>query len=250
MPSHDPECLLYELGITLPEQIDIEAIAQYCGATVLHEPLKGCEGRLLGYHNKAIITVNHNASPRRRRFSAAHELGHWMKHRGEVALVCESDQLIREWAGHRKEGAANRYAAELLLPRYLFKPMLKDKPLTFATINTLATRFQTSLTATAIRLVQFTNRHAVLICSSQEGRTWFEPSKSVTAHQNWPRRTVSPKSAAYTLLHRDEEPAGPKSVPASVWFGGEEAARAVVMEDTIRITSQLVLSLVVWSNVE
>lgn len=123
--------------------------------------------------------------------------------------------------GTAKKGPRIDTPLNCSFPRYLFKPMLKDKPLTFATINTLATQFQTSLAATAIRLVQFTNRHAVLICSSQEGRTWFEPSKSVTAHQNWPRRTVSPKSAAYTLLHRDEEPAGPKSVSASVWFGGK-----------------------------
>lgn len=33
--------LLRELGITEPEDIKIEAIAQYCGATIVYEPLRG-----------------------------------------------------------------------------------------------------------------------------------------------------------------------------------------------------------------
>lgn len=53
-----PDALLAELGIVEPADIRIEAIAQYCGATVVYEPLTGCEAYIAGHGNRAIITVN------------------------------------------------------------------------------------------------------------------------------------------------------------------------------------------------
>ena len=50
--------LLDALGITNAREIDVEAIAQYCGATILYEPLQGCEARILGYGDRAVITIN------------------------------------------------------------------------------------------------------------------------------------------------------------------------------------------------
>lgn len=44
-------------------------------------------------------------------FTTAHELGHWIWHRGKEVLICDHDQLTREWTGNNKEVAANRYAA-------------------------------------------------------------------------------------------------------------------------------------------
>ena len=40
--------LLWELGISAPDEIDIEAIAQYCGATIVYEELHGCVERFSG----------------------------------------------------------------------------------------------------------------------------------------------------------------------------------------------------------
>ena len=43
-----PAAILEELGITEPEDLDIEAIAQSCGATIVYERLDGCAARILG----------------------------------------------------------------------------------------------------------------------------------------------------------------------------------------------------------
>lgn len=248
MFADDPQSLLKALHVTAPHAIDIEAIAQYCGATVMYEQLEGCEGRIIGHRNRAIITVDERATVSRKRFSAAHELGHWMKHRGKVALVCNNEQLICKWEGRDRESVANRYAAELLLPHYLFQPLVKDKPLTFETVRKLAEQFDTSITATAMRLVQLTDRPAALICASEHGRAWFELSPSAKAAQCWPRRTLPVDSGAAAILKRDEEPIGLRKVPATVWFGGTNASITNVVEDTVRITTHLTLSLVVWSS--
>ena len=70
-----PEMLLAHLGIESPGDIDIEAIAQFCQATVEYAPLDGCEARILGYGDRAIITVNSNGTNRgRQRFGVPCEL--------------------------------------------------------------------------------------------------------------------------------------------------------------------------------
>ena len=246
MIADDPQALLKALHVIAPRDIDIEAIAQYCGATVTYGRLVGCEGRIIGHRNRAIITVDERATLSRRRFSAAHELGHWMKHRGKVALVCDNEQLVSKWDGRDRESVANRYAAELLLPQYLFHPLLKDTPLTLETVRELAEQFSTSITATALRLVQLTDRPAALICASEQGRAWFELSHSAKATQCWPRRSLPAESGAAAVLKRGEEPTGPRKVPATVWFGGNSLSIVSVVEDTVRITAALTLSLLTW----
>ena len=64
-----------ELGITCPSEIDIEAIAYYKDVVVKNEILTGCEARIIGIGDRAIITVNSHSNIERQRFSIGHELG-------------------------------------------------------------------------------------------------------------------------------------------------------------------------------
>ena len=68
--------LLDELGITEPVELDMEAIAQHCQATIIYKPLKGCAARITGNEDRAIITIDDACRRERQRFSAGHELGH------------------------------------------------------------------------------------------------------------------------------------------------------------------------------
>jgi len=76
------ERLLQELGITWPKEIDLEAIAFNLGARVRYRRLEGCEARIIGRNDTATITIGEGCTPRRKRFSLAHEIGHWTHHRG------------------------------------------------------------------------------------------------------------------------------------------------------------------------
>ena len=78
--------LLEDLGITEPDELDLAVIAQHCRATILYKPLEGCAARIAGNEDRAIITVDSNSPRERQRFSAGHELGHWMFDRGKVSL--------------------------------------------------------------------------------------------------------------------------------------------------------------------
>jgi hypothetical protein len=104
------EAFLQELGITEPEEIDLEAITYDVGARVRIRPLCGCEAHILGCGGQAIITVKQVSSARRKRFSIAHELGHWRFHRGKT-LVCHVDEY-RPRDAQSPEKVADSYAAE------------------------------------------------------------------------------------------------------------------------------------------
>ena len=241
-----PAMLLDELGIREPEDIAIEAVAQYCGATIVYQPLQGAEARIVGSGSRAIITVNDAASRGRQRFSGAHELGHWMCDRGKIAFACAERVLIREWEEDNPERRANQYAAELLLPEAMFSARAKNREITFATVRHLAEMFQTSLTATAIRLVEFGALPAMVVCSEAERRRWFKRGPDVP-DVLWPRERVLPMTVAHDVSKGNTAP-GPTDVPADAWFEHRDARRYAIREDSMRITGDLVLSLLWWKD--
>jgi hypothetical protein len=57
------ERVLQELGISEPTEIDLEAIAFHLGARVRFRRLEGCEARIIGCNDTAIITIHHEFLP-------------------------------------------------------------------------------------------------------------------------------------------------------------------------------------------
>jgi hypothetical protein len=241
------EQLLVELGITSPTDIDIEAIAQYCGATVVYEPLEGCEARILGIGDRAVITVNESSSRKRQRFSAGHELGHWMHDRGRASFACDDVVFHREWSRRNTETRANEYSADLLLPVSIFKPLARDREITITTTRELATAFETSLTATAIRMVEHGSFPSMVVCNGPRGRLWFKRGPSIPENL-WPTDRVGPSTVAFDILRGDAPPGKAVDVNASAWFDSEGADSYWVREDAVRVAPDTVLSLIWWAD--
>ncbi len=106
-----PDEILDELGMSSPKDLEIQIIAYHCGALVIYEPLSGCEANIVGHADKAVITVNSESIPTRRRFSAGHELGHWMRDRRQAAFACLQRQIDSEWRAVNPEARANQFAS-------------------------------------------------------------------------------------------------------------------------------------------
>jgi hypothetical protein len=243
-----PAELLDELGITSPSEIVIEAIAQYCGATIVYEPLEGCDARILGFGDRAIITVSSNAQRQRQRFSAGHELGHWMRDRGRVAFSCTDGNFVREWGDDNPERRANRYAAGLLLPPKLFKVAARGMTPTFSNARTLAASFETSLTATAIRLVEHGESPAMIVCNDPLRRQWFFGS-SIVPSTLWPVSKPGPGTLASKLLSGAiGRTAGPETVDADEWIDHPDASKYVLVEDSTCAIGTTVLTLLWWKD--
>jgi uncharacterized protein DUF955 len=243
-----PDQLLDELGITSPDEIDIEAIAFYCGATIRYHPLTGCAARIVGNGNNAIITVDSGSPRPRQRFSAAHELGHWKYDRGKASFSCQETQFIKEWSRHNPERRANTYASDLLLPVSLFTPMASTfTTMNFDVVKSLAETFTTSLTATAIRLVEHGPLQTMLMCYSKVRREWFVRS-SYVPEQLWPSNMPESSTYAYDLLKSGEERELQGEVPAAAWFEHWCAEHYFIHEHSLRTNYGDVLVLLWWKN--
>lgn len=243
-----PEDVLRGLGVDEPEDIWIEAIAEDCDATIVYERLEGAEARIIGFNDRAIITVNATAQLERQRFSAGHELGHWMRDRGKISFSCTATTFVGEWSDENPERRANRYAAELLLPDFMFLPRAKGLEITFASVRCLAKVFRTSLVATAIRLVELGSFPAMIVCSEPGRRKWFIRGPDVP-DVLWPRDEPGRDSVAYDLLKGTEQTEGSVDIYADQWINHRDSRRYSLQEDSIILgKTGLVLSLLWWKN--
>lgn len=239
-----PERVLQQLGVTEPDDIDLEAIAWTLGAEVRYRQLDGCEARIIGCGDRAIITVNERSSPRRRRFSVGHEIGHWSHHRGRC-LVCRADEINR--GGDNRslmEKTADRYAANLLIPPYLLRPVLaKLKRLTFQTVTDVANRFSVSRIPAAIQIIEARFGPALLVCHGLQGRKWFCRSMDVASHW-FPQEQLDPDSFAFDVLFgKKPDCPSPRKIGADAWFDRRGADQYEIYEQTIRIGGDEVLTL-------
>jgi Zn-dependent peptidase ImmA (M78 family) len=239
--------ILSDLGIAEPEDIDIEAIAEDCGATIRYQPLSGCSARIMGFKDRAIITIDENTKRPRQRFSAGHELGHCMRDRGQIAFQCKNENFVRDWSTENPETRANRFASDLLLPAKMFRARLKKMPVTFDSVRDIANIFFTSLTATAIRLVEYGDLPAILVCNSPAKREWFVANSEV-------KRKISLKNRpgkagiAGALLRGDQTDISPLEVRSDAWFNDRNAANHWVHEDSVSVSDSSVLSLLWWKD--
>lgn len=239
--------LLDELGITEPQEIDLEAIAAYCGAYVVYEPLTGAEARIVGSDDKAFITVNEESNRARQRFSIGHELGHWMWDRGSMAFECTSQTQDDRWYGTDKESLANQFAADLLLPAAMFKPRACRRDATLVTARELADEFQTSLTAAALRLVDHGSWPCMVVVHSAEGLVWHKATRGIDGRL-WPCKQLDPYSFAYDLLKGDKTGTGQGLVDADTWINHPGAGHYEIIESSILTSRERVLTLLWWKN--
>lgn len=225
---------LQALGISVPDDIDIEAIAFDMSALVKYETLSGCEASIVGWNDKAIIRVDPNSHRSRCRFSAAHECGHWFHHRGRSFRCRTADIGNPTHAETNPERIADEYAADLLMPRFMFEPRAsQDAHATFKAIKELKEDFGTSLLATALRYVTYGPESIILVCHSIEGRAWFRRSRGVDG--KWfPIERLDPDTNAYDILRGHSRHAARRmKMPADTWFDFHRAGDLEIYEESI-----------------
>lgn len=152
----------------LVHPVDVDAIAQHLGVPVVREPFQSdlaeISGVLYQKDGRAVIGVNAAHAPTRQRFTVAHEIGHFVLHKGASALHVDRSISLRfrdaraSQAVDADEIAANAFAAELLMPRELLTTELLAKWVRRAEtesdfIDGLAKEFTVSHQAMTHRLV-------------------------------------------------------------------------------------------------
>ncbi|WP_181418588.1 ImmA/IrrE family metallo-endopeptidase [Pseudoroseicyclus aestuarii] len=137
--------------------VDVISLIRELGIEYREQPL-GPEnsGRIDRNNGEFVITVNSEESPQRRRFTAAHELAHYLLHR-DLLKHGHADRLFGAGARHNAtepftsghEVQANKYAADILMPKAAIDRVWQREADNFAEV---ARKFGVSMKAMKIRL--------------------------------------------------------------------------------------------------
>lgn len=229
--------LLREFAVAEPLDIRVEDFATAKGAVVVEGPLEGCEARLVRAGKRGVIRIRAAIKETgRKRFAAAHEFGHFLLHETvSQYFICTADDL-RDYRKSPVEIEANRFASNLLMPSFLFRPRCRKRDPNIASVQFLAADFNTSLTATAIRFVDESAQLCAVVMSRDRIVDW---AKFPDGHR-WPRiekgQALSPDSLAYHCATEDQLSPW-QDVPATAWL---EDARAVerweITEQSLRFS--------------
>jgi hypothetical protein len=171
-----------------------------------------------------------------------------MLDRGRVAsFVCKEQVFATEWDHDNPERRANRYATDLLLPKFMFAPRAKNLEITFETVRRLAAIFQTSLTATAIHLVDHGSFPAMIVCHTSQQRRWYVRGPDIPDAIRL-REKPGAYTAAHELLRGTTTNEGPTDIQADGWITHPDSRRYLLREDSIRIGDHYALSLLWWKD--
>lgn len=230
--------VLKSFYVGAPEEIDINAIAGLCKLSIEYGGLDSCDGRLITNTNGGIIRVNNNQSEERTRFTIAHEIGHYRLHKEKI-LIIDNKQNLGSWHSHSIETEANIFAAELLMPEFLFTTELKREFPSMKLVNKLSKKYRTSKLATAIQMIEYTQEPCSLVYASNGQAKWSKWSKSfanfgfyIPMHMN-----LHEYSLAYELCGQPNSSTtqGPVKTLACAWLDGyENNNQAEVWEDSVR----------------
>jgi len=229
--------MLASLRVAAPSEIDLEMLAYAAGHLIIEEGgLETSEGRLVATRNKGgSIRVKAGLGVGRKRFTIAHEIGHFILHPLEEQDRQHSRRDFAIFHDAGEEAEANIFAAELLMPEFLFKPRSRGRVPSLALLDNLAEEFGSSTMATAFQYIHYTNEQVALVVSDRERILWSKKSKDF-----WPRiqtKRIHPHSAVGEIISRKAGNTN-KMVrsPAYAWLENfSDDSEREIMEDTRHI---------------
>jgi hypothetical protein len=133
---------------------DINGLASALGLSVIFSDLGEDAGKITrdirrGGFSGFSIFVNENDTHTRQRFTVAHEIAHFLRHRDRVENTLIDDSMYRSRLGTIVENEANSLAADLLMPRRVVG-RLRSSGIT--NVRKLAATFDVSIEAMERRL--------------------------------------------------------------------------------------------------
>lgn len=242
----DPDCsraryaaesLIKSYGIDEPAEIDVAAISFDRGIMVREHAIDGAEGWLLRREHRGVVRVRSDtAELGRKRFTVAHELGHWELHSQSVGRTVCSPASVHGYKGDAAEIEASAFASELLMPTYLFRPQSRTRDVSLVAIRSLAEAFNTTLTATAVRYVEESRDPCIVIFSSDGRVNWVRRSQPGGGLWVAPRTEIPDDSFASDPPDVGEGANGMQEVEYSVWFPeGKPRHSGQLWEESIRL---------------
>ena len=142
--------------------INVGRVARQLGVRVERADLgEDCSGVLVRNGDAAVIGVNYSHHPNRQRFTIAHELGHFVLHKGGKYIdkgmsTLQFRDAESSTGTQLEEREANQFAAALLMPADWVRREFEKHPFDLGddeALNTMCRLFGVSSQAMSFRLV-------------------------------------------------------------------------------------------------
>ena len=147
------------------------------------EDLDGFDGLLKANKSRSkwlILYSSATTSEGRKRFTIAHEFGHYILHRHQQDLFECSDGDIEtgDNNGRDIETEADLFASTLLMPLDDFRRQVDGQSISFDLLSHCADRYGVSLTAATLRWTEIAPRRAVLVASRDDHMLWAKSNEA------------------------------------------------------------------------
>lgn len=207
--------VLAELGIkTYPIQPDEITHAKGLAIEPRDDFPDGVFGALWRSGNAfGIIVSSACPTPGHRRFTIAHELGHYHVDGHVDQLFASGNAVAPSLGGHYRsqrdpvEVEADAFAGELLVPTTFARSLLQGAPVGMNAVLQIRDAFDVSLSCAAIRLAQLADEPLVVVLSKDGVVEWTARSGPLWAQGGWARRSWkrewTPRGSGTARLARD-----------------------------------------------
>jgi len=179
-PEEFARILLSRLNAKQPA--DLEAVAGALRLRIRGVNSTGFVGAMFPAEDGIGGLISVNAQIResgRKRFTIAHEIGHYVLPVNLVApSVCSLTDVGTWGSANRFERAADIFATELLLPGQEVQRIVSENGVTITSAELIKSAFDVSFTAAAYRCVELTKDESALVVSVKGVVKRYKPSAS------------------------------------------------------------------------
>lgn len=205
-------------------------------------PLDAFEGALMrkGQGKKwAIVYSEFIREQGKINFTIAHELGHYELHRHtEGATLCSEDDLRDFALGSRDsqniEQEANTFASYLLMPIGDYRQQVDGQAINVDLLAHCSERYGTSLTASALKLIEFSERPVVVAISKGGAVLWSRSSEAALRLGCFLRKGAPlPAGSLSVQCHeqgRNGNSAASVDLPPGTWFANAGARESAIAQ--------------------
>jgi len=241
----EAQALLKQFRIRDAKDLDVTAIANLFRLRVAHGNLDGAAARLARAGRYGTIRLNSKiADVGARRFSTAHELGHCvLRHEPrDVRALCEAPH---ERPDGETEAQANAFAAELLMPEAMLRRRCEVSPVDLEPARAIASEFNVSLLAAALRFVELTSERCALVFARDRRVVWVCRSDSFAPFIER-QRPIDPQSCTFDWFRHGTISEGCQPVPADAWIDHDSAVDADIWEESIPVPAMHGVMSLLW----
>jgi hypothetical protein len=197
--------------------VRVEDYVEYVGGILKIDRNLGSHESGWGFENegKFYICVNGNDKEERRRFTVCHEIAHHV-----LGLPSEHSQPSWSYAKRSpNEVLCDVFAAELLLPYTLFKPLAEKVSVSFEVVEGLAKDFAASTTATGSRFAAVVSSPCAFVLSEQGAVRFASRSRALREAGGWiaPRMSL-PEGSISDRARKNGWSDGPQEIDARLWL--------------------------------